>query len=346
MALQSNSGDFVRTGDLAAFAAISPSKGAFVIDNSLTPIHCTPGAWELLGIQKPANPSQTRESFPVELRELCAGVFHSKTPVEGRSLEYGDHSLCVYAAPFAMGESSCLVLCVERRDGPALLNEKLLHMDRLASLGTIGAMTAHEIRNAMVSVKTFVELLLQKSPDAEMSDLVRREIARVEELLAGVSQFAGSRRASAQQFDVNEVLDHACRLLRPQCRAKKTQLEQEIGPAPALVNGHSEQILQVFVNLLLNALEASGEKGVVTLKTRRIESPQQAVEVEITDNGVGITPEQLPNLFQPFFTTKPAGTGLGLFITRRVVEDHKGRVAVDSSPGQGTSFRVILPLAG
>jgi signal transduction histidine kinase len=144
------------------------------------------------------------------------------------------------------------------------------------------------------------------------------------------------------------------RLVQPQLERKSVEVSRSFQAAPDLVQGDDYQLEQAFVNLFLNALEALGPNGTLSVATEvcsaqaksarpgaSMEGPQ--LRVTIKDTGAGIPPENMARLFEPFFTTKPKGTGLGLPITRRIILEHRGDISVQSRPGQGTTFQILLP---
>jgi len=234
------------------------------------------------------------------------------------------------------------------------LEENLWHYDRLADIGTLSASMAHEIKNALVAGKTFVDLLLEKHQDAELADVVRREMGRIDAIVSRMLRFVGSAQPKFVALNLHDVLEHSLRLVQPQLAARSIALERSFGATPDRVRGDDRQLEQAFVNLLLNAFEAMEPNGKLTVATkavcpgpdptRRKELADQAqVRVTIRDTGAGIPPENLTRLFQPFFTTKPTGTGLGLAITRRIIEEHRGQISVTSEPEQGTTFQILLP---
>jgi two-component system NtrC family sensor kinase len=215
---------------------------------------------------------------------------------------------------------------------------------------------AHEIKNALVAGKTFIDLLIEQNKDSELVEVVRREIARIEAIVSRMHKFSGPGRAEFGQVHLHEVLDHSLRLMEPQLASKSAVLNRSFRADPDLLLGDDYQLQQAFVNLFLNALEALGPNGTLSVTTETcapgassakrgdtVNGPH--IRVAITDTGVGILPENMVHLFEPFFTTKPHGTGLGLAITRRIIQEHQGAVSVESHPGQGTTFQILLPAA-
>ncbi len=225
--------------------------------------------------------------------------------------------------------------------------EKMQRLDRLANLGMLSAGMAHEIKNGMVAIKTFVDLLLEKNQDSELGEVVRHELARINAIVTQMLRIASPASADFKTVRVHEVLDHSLRLLQPQVSGKLITLQKHYRAKPDAVRGDDAQLQQMFMNLFLNALEAMGPNGTLTVSTEIAEagSGARALKIKIQDTGMGITPENLAKLFEPFFTTKKNGTGLGLAICQRIVTEHHGAIAVQSETGKGSMFSISLPSA-
>jgi signal transduction histidine kinase len=224
--------------------------------------------------------------------------------------------------------------------------EKMQRLDRLANLGMLSAGMAHEIKNGMVAIKTFVDLLLEKKPDAELGEVVRHELERINIIVTQMLRMAAPGPADFKTVHVHAVLDQSLRLLQPQISGKLTALKKNYRAESDAVRGDDAQLQQVFMNLLLNALEAMGANGTLTIGTEIADGAGGArvLKIKIRDSGAGISPENLARLFEPFFTTKKNGTGLGLAICQRVAVEHRGTIEVQSESGKGSTFSISLPL--
>jgi signal transduction histidine kinase len=223
-------------------------------------------------------------------------------------------------------------------------------LKRLAALGAHSAGLAHELKNAFVPVKTMVQILREQHPKDELCDLVNRELARIDSLLGQMLRLASPAPTRHDPISVHEVLAYSLRLLQPQLAAKRITVKTTWDATPDYVNGSEHQLQQVIMNLALNALEAMEGSGTLTVSTRHQllkdgASSSPALAIQIRDSGCGMSAGVLSKLFSPFFTTKVDGTGLGLHITRRIVEDHQGSIAAESVLGNGTVFTILLPLA-
>jgi two-component system sensor histidine kinase HydH len=224
--------------------------------------------------------------------------------------------------------------------------EKMQRLDRLANLGMLSAGMAHEIKNGMVAIKTFVDLLLEKNQDAELGEVVRHELERINAIVTQMLRMAAPGHAGFKTVRVHEVLDHSLRLLQPQISGKLIALKKNYRAESDAVHGDDAQLQQTFMNLFLNALEAMGPNGTLAISTEITdgENGARSLEIKIQDTGIGIAPESLAHLFEPFFTTKKNGTGLGLAISQRIVTEHHGAIEVHSEAGKGSTFRILLPV--
>lgn len=219
--------------------------------------------------------------------------------------------------------------------------QNLQRLDRLANLGLFSASIAHEIKNGLVAINTFVEMLLEKGEDRELAGMVHRELRRIDELASQMLRFATPKPAVLAPVNVHSLLDHSLRLLEHQMNAKLITLRRDYLARPEMVRGDESHLQQAFMNLLLNAVEAMGNGGELTVLT---ENGAGRVKISIRDTGAGIAPENLPFVFETFYTTKKDGTGLGLAICKRVAEEHGGTIEVRSKPGHGSNFIVTLPV--
>jgi len=222
--------------------------------------------------------------------------------------------------------------------------------DRLASLGTLTAGLAHEIRNPLVAIKTFTQLLPERLEDEEFRNhflnIASGEVDRISSLIDELLEFARPSDPRLEFENVNGVLDGMVLLVSTESKKKNVKVTRSYGDDLPLVKVDREQIKQVFLNILLNAIEATPENGRISIGTRSFVKPggESYVQVEFTDSGKGIPKECLEEIFNPFFTTKAKGSGLGLSISHQIVQDHNGYIVVESQLNKGTSFFVNLPV--
>jgi len=225
--------------------------------------------------------------------------------------------------------------------------------DRLASLGTLIASLAHEIRNPLVSIKTFTQLLPERLEDEEFRNyflkIASGEIDRLTTLINELLGFARPSEPNLQGEDVNALIDKMEFLIATEARKKNIAISKYYAPNLPAVMVDAEQIKQVLLNILLNAIQAISGGGQIWVETRvvrvpREETTERFVQIEVRDSGAGIPKENMERVFDPFFSTRPEGSGLGLAISHQIIHEHGGFIDLESELGKGTSFRIHLPL--
>ncbi|HEX6436629.1 MAG TPA: ATP-binding protein [Candidatus Binatia bacterium] len=231
--------------------------------------------------------------------------------------------------------------------------DTLRRADRLSSLGLLTAGLAHEIRNPLVAIRTFTQLLPERYEDAEFRNgfqsLALKEVDRICGLITDLLSFARPSKPNVAQEDMNNVIEGIARILDTQAKEKSVELVRHFAPNLPKVWIDREQMKQVFMNLIFNGIQAMNDGGTITISTRiftsdAIEQAPSFVQVEVRDTGVGIPNENLEHIFDPFFTSKDEGSGLGLSISHQIVQEHGGYVTVESKVGKGTSFLVNIPI--
>lgn len=234
------------------------------------------------------------------------------------------------------------------------LKEQMHQMQRaeqMAVVGKLAAGLAHEIKNPLAGIKVAMNVLGNEeylsSEDKDVVRKVAKECSQLELLMRSFLEFARPPKPKMESVEINSLLDsaltfHAGSARRAVEGTPETKIVKEFGSLPR-TGADPMQLHQVFLNLVLNALDAMPEGGTLTVRTR-FETEDRLIQIEITDTGEGIEPKHAANIFQPFFTTKPKGTGLGLPICRQLVEQHGGTIVATENPGGGTCFRIRLPL--
>ena len=229
----------------------------------------------------------------------------------------------------------------------------LRRADRLSSLGLLTAGLAHEIRNPLVAIRTFTQLLPERYNDAEFREgfqgLALKEVDRICGLINDLLSFARPSKPNVAPENVNDVVDGIARILETQAKEKNVAIVREFDADLPKAWIDREQMKQVFMNLILNGIQAMAGGGTITVATRQVsrkgaELTGEFVQVEIRDTGIGIPEENLDHIFDPFFTSKDEGSGLGLSVSHQIVQEHGGFVTVESQVGKGTSFFVHMPI--
>lgn len=321
--------------------------GVITVDSAGKISHATPDAEKILKNLSGQKDALTPELLSVLREAQSAGRASAKRKISG------EPAVTVCAIPLSPGaKDSPFILQVSQFSPIEILERRLQQLDQLASAGTLSAGMTHEIKNALVAVRTFVDLLLEKNKDDELAGLVRHELSRVEGIITHMLRFATPSQQSFSNVSLHKVLDHSLRLVQHRVGSKLINLTREFTASPDALHGNARELEQAFVNLLLNAIEAINASGLLEISTSvavkdagtlREGEPAKMLRIRVSDTGIGITPENMQRLFEPFFTTKEKGTGLGLAVTRRIIEEHRGSIQVESEPGKGTNFTVLLP---
>ncbi|RJQ52105.1 MAG: GAF domain-containing protein [Nitrospiraceae bacterium] len=222
------------------------------------------------------------------------------------------------------------------------LRERVTHSERMAALGELAARVAHEIRNPLISIGGFARRLEKKLSDdtAEYARIIVNEVTRLENILKEILGFVKSSRINRARVDINELVDNVIGFVSPLISERQNTLVKELSGDSLISAIDPDRIKEALLNIVTNASQAT-EHGTITIKTG-IEDNEAVIE--LSDTGCGIKPEDLKNIFNPFFTTKPQGTGLGLAVTHKIIQEHNGKIKVESAWGCGTSFRIYLPL--
>ncbi len=233
----------------------------------------------------------------------------------------------------------------ESREEIELLHRtQISRAEHLATLGEMATGLAHEIRNPLAGIAGVIEIIGRDlpvtSPARAVVKEVRQEITQINRILTDLLETARPHPPQICRSNLNTTVEHTVMLARQQVLSKPIKIELQGAPDLAEVEHDSDQIHQVLLNLLLNAVQAMESTGTVRVE---IGSREGYASVVVSDNGRGIPPQLLPNIFRPFFTTKGNGTGLGLSLARRIVEEHHGRIEVSSVVGKGSRFEVLLP---
>lgn len=312
----------------------------------------------LLGRERTEVIGQPADLLPSPLCDALLKTLVAGRPIEGQQMllplpEGAPVTVQIVTAPLrnTQGLTTGAIAVLNDMTSARHLDENLRRMDRLASLGTLSASMAHEVKNAMVAVKTFVDLLIAKHQDDELAEIVGREMRRINSIVSQMLRFSGPARPNFAVIHLHEVIEHSLCLVQHHLEGRRIKLSRVFAAVPDTLRGDSYQLEQAFLNLFLNALEAMGAEGELEVRTEFLPASEPEnrhspiLQVTVHDTGSGISPDNLERLFEPFFTTKPDGTGLGLPITRRIIEEHRGKLTATSVVGASTTFTLLLPSA-
>ena len=231
-----------------------------------------------------------------------------------------------------------------REEIQRLHRTQMSRAEHLATLGELAAGLAHEIRNPLAGIGGVIEIigrdLPATSPSRGVLEEVQQEVVHIQKILSDLLDYARPKQPQFRPADLNATVEHAVALARQQALSRPIEIVLVKAEGLALVEHDTAQVQQVLLNLLLNAVQAIPSAGQIRVE---LEAQDPFAVVTVTDTGRGIAPEHLGNIFRPFFTTKGQGTGLGLSLARRIVEEHRGRIEVTSTLGKGSQFSVWLP---
>ena len=237
-------------------------------------------------------------------------------------------------------EKARLIECQQSR-----YDRLALHTEKLTALGRMAAGIAHEINNPLASILLFSSNLVKKAakgPLKEGFEIIMRESQRCKIIIQEMLEFARDRKPRKRNADINRIIEKSLTILENELRLRHIQLKKSLSEEIKETLLDENQLEQVFVNLLLNAIQAINENGAITVRTQ-IGPRQDFIIAEISDTGCGIAKENLDKIFEPFFSTKKEGSGLGLAVSYGIIQNHQGRIEVESQEGS-TCFRIALPI--
>lgn len=244
-------------------------------------------------------------------------------------------------------ERSGLIITFQDLTEIRSMEESIRRKDRLAAVGRIGAGLAHEIRNPLGAMRGAIQVLQSTTPEdsmqADLMGIIMRESDRLNSIITNFLNYAKPRAGDFAETDVCEAIRETLTLLRHSPDVKPEHvLEEELPPTPIFISADVTQLKQIFWNLARNAIHAMPEGGILSIVLSRI--PNQRIRIVFTDTGIGMSPERVEQLFEPFATSTTGGTGLGLSIVYQIIRDHNGTINVRSAEGEGTVITLDLPI--
>jgi signal transduction histidine kinase len=228
------------------------------------------------------------------------------------------------------------------------LEKQLQEREKLSSIGLLAAGVAHEVNTPLAGISSYTQMLLQQISDADpkhqLLNKIHAQTVRASGIVNNLLNFSRTGDAQFSEVDINRVLDDTLQLLEPQLRNTRVEIYRNCLPDLPAGYGNPSKLQQVFMNLVLNARDAMPLGGRLTIQTRLVET---SIVVDFHDTGIGMAPEVIARIYDPFFTTKEVGqgTGLGLALSYGIIQEHGGRIFVESRPREGTHFTIKLPTA-
>jgi PAS domain S-box-containing protein len=270
---------------------------------------------------------------------------YNATTEDGRPL-----TINVSLAPFeaARGVVTGTLIVIENVTDRVQLEQQLLQREKLSSIGLLAAGVAHEVNTPLAGISSYAQMLLQQVPEDDsrhgLLEKIRAQTLRASAIVNNLLNFSRTGDAQFREVELNKVLEDTLQLLEPQLRSTSIEIVKQFGDRLPSGYGNVSKLQQVFMNLILNARDAMPGGGCLTIHTRLVET---SLVVEFRDTGIGIAPENIARIYDPFFTTKEVGlgTGLGLALSYGIIQEHGGRIFVESRPGEGAHFTIKLPTA-
>ncbi len=281
------------------------------------------------------------------LTEQRSVYTHRQEHLTGTDIEFENQPYRVRSTDYLFEGKACQVFIIENLSETRRLEEEIRRASFLASVGEMAAGVAHEIRNPLTVIKGYVQMLLEEKEDSKLGNvkahlqIVVDEINRLGKIVQDFLSLAKPQDLDKVRLDFNELLVSVRDFLESEAVRQDAHLEIELDPSVGKIEGDPASLKQVVFNLVTNAFQAVGQGGRVAIRTYQ---RNRWAFLEVSDNGPGIPEDLREKVFVPFFSTKPAGTGIGLAISRRIVLDHGGNLSFRSEPGN-TRFIVQIPLA-
>jgi PAS domain S-box-containing protein len=293
-------------------------------------------------------------AVPIEFRGTCLGVAEAINRRSGSFTKRDQDMLVTLASSAAIAIENARLYQVEREQFQRLQESqaRLIHAEKMSALGRLVASLTHEINNPLQAVQSGLYVMQaglqdQLSRDELIDDvqIIESEVKRIANLMQRLREFSRPVQLDAQPTELHVLLDKLLELVGKQCQIQNIVVNKHWDKSLPRLQVNADQLTQVFMNLIINALDVMPTGGILTLSTRldRV-SDTPIAQIDVTDTGSGIEAAVLPHIFEPFFTTKPNGVGLGLAISYEIIQSSGGEVVAASQPGAGTTFSVRLPL--
>lgn len=280
-------------------------------------------------------------------------VVRTGRTVRARDIVFVNHGgqtlyINAYASPFRYSEvdDMGIVMWTENITEERILRREIHQADKLAALGQLTLGLAHELRTPLGTIKALADLIELNLGERQAGltryiSVLKNEVNRLDRLSRELLDFGGKKSLNREGVDINSLVEKTLYLASLNRPSQTAGIEKDLEPGLPEVCGDPGNLMQALMNLVLNAFDALGEEGTIYIKTF---SQNDTVLIEVQDTGVGIDPENLHKVFDPFYTTKEYGTGLGLSVAHTLINDHRGRIEVESQASTGTVFRVSLPI--
>jgi two-component system sensor histidine kinase HydH len=320
--------------------------GLIAMDNNNQILSINPAAKELLNLQN------TAQVLPKKLMDLVQSIHLQDQLIEKelriRNEEDTPVILDVVVSPLRDKDKTSLGALLILRDLTEIgqLKDEIETNKRLAAIGRLAAGVAHEIRNPLSSLKgyaTFFKEVFEKDSDNyNIAEVMTKEVDRLNRVVSELVELARPLHLSGNPVHIKDLIKESIKIIEHEASLNNIRIDLDLDNDVGSIIGDKDRLNQVLLNLYLNAIQAMEDSGKLSIKLSRCDSTH-TVKIKVSDTGSGIKKEELPDIFEPYFTTRLSGTGLGLAIVNNIIKAHNGEVSVKSEPGCGTDFTIILP---
>ena len=339
------------------------TEGLVIVDRRRRIVEVNPAAEQLFGYLEEELLDQPIELLlPDQLREVhkkhCDGYFvapRNRAMGSGLSLaarrKDGSEFPVEISLTYAQGtrRGDLVVAAVTDISERLALEREARRTETITSLGTLAAGIAHDLSNPLQVIRSRAELLLESpstTPASEMNEdlyAIHRQARRAGQIVEGFLELSRQREKAIAQVNINQLINAALLLIGDQLRKVDINVETNLSPTLPRIMGDAIALERVLINLLSNARDAMPQGGVVMITSGLLNDRPGWLHLTVADTGPGIPPDSLDKVFNLLYTTKATGSGLGLWLSRRIVHEHDGRIEVQSEPGRGTTFTITLP---
>ena len=353
VAIQGLKGSRQQLKTITAFTDLliaSMPLGIMALDSDGTVKTCNGSAQDILEVPNDAAGKHYSKMFPAKIVSEIGFMISRKNVMSERDINIEKqgtiksfHIMCVPIASSDEADSGQMLL-IQDMTTQKNLESELRRNERHTALGKMAAGVAHELRNPLSSIKGLALLLKSKidrqSSGAEAADILISEVERLDRSISELLDYSRREHLAVDQIELVEPIKKAIRLIRSDANAEKVEIIEQYEDEKRLLAGDRDKLTQLFLNLFLNSIQAMTGGGRLTVTTRH---DGGSTTVEVEDSGTGVDEALKENIFDPYFTTKHEGTGLGLSLCAKIVEDHHGSISISSSKGQGTKVTIIFP---